>query len=220
MKINWGAIFDWDGVIVDSSVPHEQAWEILARREHRVCPQGFFPKSFGMKNERVIPELLKWTNDPKEIHRLSIEKEAIFREIIRKNGIKLIPGVQEWLNRLKDCGIACAIASSTIRENIDCALEILGIGGYFKTIISGENVEKGKPEPDVFLLAAKNLDMNPQQCVVFEDAHVGIQAGLRAGMKVVALATTHPPETLRQAHIVVNNFTELKLSDIEALFVK
>ncbi|MGC9036612.1 MAG: HAD family hydrolase [Verrucomicrobiia bacterium] len=218
MKRDWAAIFDWDGVIVDSSEPHEQAWEILAKREGRTCPPGFFPKSFGMKNERVIPELLKWSNDPQEIHRLSIEKEAVYREIIRKQGIKTIPGALQWLKQLKDNGIARAIASSTIRENIDCALEILGLGKYFQAIVAGEDVRQGKPEPEVFLLAARRLGREPKDCVVFEDAHVGIEAGLRAGMKVVALATTHPDHTLKGAHLVVKDFTKLDLQDVDALF--
>ncbi len=217
---NWAALFDWDGVIVDSSKPHEEAWEILAKREGRVCPPGFFPKSFGMKNEKVIPELLKWTEDPEEIHRISIEKEAIYRELIKRDGIKILPGVEEWLQQLRDHSIACAIASSTIRDNIDCALEILGIGEYFQAIVSGEDVKHGKPDPEVFLLAAKRLGRKPKECVVFEDAHVGIEAALNAGMQVVALATTHPAASLKKASIVVDNFTQLKLDDVDTLFGK
>jgi len=220
MMKNWAGLFDWDGVIVDSSRPHEEAWEILAKREGRVCPPGFFPKSFGMKNEKVIPELLKWTDDPNEIHRISLKKEAIYRELIKRDGIKILPGVKEWLQQLKERSIACAIASSTIRENIDCAIEILGIGQYFQAIVSGEDVKRGKPDPEVFLLAAKRLDRKPQDCVVFEDAHVGVEAGLNAGMNVVALATTHPAKSLKKAHIVVDNFTQLKLSDVDSLFEK
>lgn len=218
MRKNWAALFDLDGVIIDSSEPHRIAWDILAQREGRVCPPGFFPKSFGMKNERVIPELLKWTNDPQEINRLSLEKEAIYRELISKNGIKTIPGVLDWIKKLDENSIARAIASSTIKVNIDCALNILGIGKYFQAIVSGEDVKKGKPEPEVFLLAAQRLEREPQDCVVFEDAHVGIEAGLRAGMKVVALATTHPKQTLKDAHLVVNDFRELTLGDIQTLF--
>jgi beta-phosphoglucomutase family hydrolase len=215
---DWGALFDWDGVIIDSSRPHEQAWYILAEREGRVCPEGFFPKSFGMKNEKVIPELLKWTNDPAEIHRLSLAKEAIYREIIKKEGVTLLPGVLTWLRKLKERGIKSSIASSTIRENIECALEILKIREYFDAIVSGEDVKHGKPDPEVFLLAAKKIGKKPEECVVFEDAHVGIEAGLKAGMKVVALATTHPPHTLRNAHIVVYSFNDLRLEDIDHLF--
>lgn len=215
---NWSAIFDWDGVIIDSSRAHELAWELLAKEEGRVCPPGFFPKSFGMKNEKVIPELLGWTTDPAEINRLSLKKEAKYREIIAREGIELLPGVEQWLKMLRKESIKTSIGSSTIRLNIECVLERLRIGKYFDIIVAGEDVNRGKPEPDVFLLAAERLGVSPKNCVVFEDAHVGIEAGLRAGMKVVALATTHPPETLKNAHLVVNTFNELTLEDIDRLF--
>ncbi|MCX7872800.1 MAG: HAD family phosphatase, partial [Verrucomicrobiae bacterium] len=98
------------------------------------------------------------------------------------------------------------------------ALDILKIREYFDAIVSGEDVKHGKPDPEVFLLAAKRIGKKPEECVVFEDAHVGIEAGLKGGMKVVALATTHPPHTLKDANIVVLSFKDLLIEDIDRLF--
>ena len=87
-------------------------------------------------------------------------------------------------------------------------MEVIGLGDYFADIVAAEDVSEGKPAPDVFLKAASRIDREPANCVVFEDAHVGIEAGLRAGMRVVAVATTHPIETLDDAHLVFNDLTE------------
>ena len=75
-----GVIFDWDGVIVDSAPQHLAAWELLAAEEHLPLPEGHFRKGFGLKNSFIIPEILDWTRNPKEIHRLSIRKEALYRD--------------------------------------------------------------------------------------------------------------------------------------------
>jgi beta-phosphoglucomutase family hydrolase len=214
----WAAIFDWDGVIVDSSRQHEKAWLRLADELQRPAPPGFFPRSFGMKNEKVIPELLGWTTDSNSIQALSLRKEEIFRELIKEARLEPSPGVLPFLDSLRQESVPCAVASSTPRENIRCVIDLLGLSGFFQAIVCGEDVTHGKPDPEVFLLAAEKLNVPPERCVVFEDAHVGITAARRANMKVVALATTHPMETLQDANRTVAGFSELNLADITRLF--
>lgn len=214
----WAAIFDWDGVIIDSSRQHEGGWELLAREEGRTLPPGVFKRSFGMKNEKVITELLSWTTDLAEIRRLSLRKEEFYRELLRRDGTALLPGTREWLDRLRAEKVPCAVGSSTPRLNIDCVLELLGIGSYFDAFVTAEDVSHGKPDPEVFLAAATRLGTPPERCVVFEDAHVGIEAALRAGMKVIALTTTHPAETLGGANRIVNRLDELELEEVAAWF--
>jgi HAD superfamily hydrolase (TIGR01509 family) len=215
---SWAALFDWDGVIVDSSRQHEESWERLSVEEGRALPPGHFQRSFGMKNEKIIPELLGWTHDPREVRRLSLRKEALYREVIREQGIAALLGVAEWLERLRAASVPCAIASSTHRENIVCTLGIIGLEKYFAAIISSEDVTHGKPDPEVFLLAARKSSAKPDGCVVFEDAHVGIEAARRAGMKVVGVATTHPADSLAGVDRVVRRLDELSVAEVGSWF--
>ena len=216
--MTFGAIFDWDGVIIDSSRQHEKSWNLLAGEEQRTLPENFFRRSFGMKNENIIPELLAWTNDDEQIRRVSKRKEELYREIITRDQISLLPGVKELLDALRAELVPCAIASSTPLPNIECVIDRLGIRAYFPIMVTGEDVRHGKPNPEVFLLAARRLGIAPAQCIVFEDAHVGVDAALAGGMKVIAVATTHPAVSLRDAHLVANTLADVNLNTIAAVF--
>ena len=214
----WAALFDWDGVIIDSSRPHEESWDRLAAEEKRPLPRDHFQRSFGMKNEKIIPEILGWTTDPGEIQRLSLRKEELYRAIIFAQGIEPLPGVQPWLEMLQTAGVPCVIASSTHRENITSTLDTLGFTGYFRDIVAAEDVNQGKPDPAVFLLAAGKVHVPPGRCVVFEDAPVGIEAAHRAGMKVVGVATTHAADTLTDADRIVHRLDELRVTELRRWF--
>lgn len=214
----FAALFDWDGVVLDSSAQHERSWEQLSAETGFALPEGHFKRSFGMKNEAIIPEILGWTRDAGEIRRLSLRKEELYREIIRAEGIDPLPGVRTWLERLRDAGIPCVIGSSTHRVNIDTCLDLFGFASFFTGIVTAEDVTRGKPEPDVFLKAAEKAGMPASRCVVFEDAPVGIQAGLAGGMKVVGVAGTHPESTLAGAHRVVRRLDELTVDEVAGLF--
>lgn len=212
-----GVIFDWDGVIIDSARPHEASWERLATEEKRTLPDAHFKRSFGMKNEKIIPDLFGWTRDPAEIRRLSLRKEELYREIVRAEGITALPGVAAFLQRLRAAEIPCAIGSSTHRLNIDTVIAALGFQDYFQAAVTAEDVQHGKPHPEVFLLAARRIGREPRSCVVFEDAPVGVQAARAGGMKVVGVATTHPPEALAAADRIVRRLDELGVADLRAL---
>jgi beta-phosphoglucomutase family hydrolase len=214
----WAAIFDWDGVIIDSSRRHETAWQMMAREEGRELPPTYFRRSFGMKNEQAIAELLGWTRDPAELSRLSLRKEEIFREELHRQPSAPLPGVIRFLAELKQAGVPCVIASSTPRLNIDCVIDTLGLRSNFKAMICSEDVSQGKPHPEVFLLAAREAGARADRCVVFEDAQVGIEAARAAGMRVVAVATTHPADTLRRADLVVERLDRLELGQVQAWF--
>lgn len=214
----FAALFDWDGVVLDSSGPHERSWERLAAETGLPLPAGYFKRSFGMKNEAILPDILGWAHDADAIRRLSLRKEELYREIIRADGIEPLPGVRIWLERLRDAGIPCAIGSSTQRANIDMCLTLFGFTEFFRGIVSAEDVSRGKPEPDVFLKAAEKVGTAPGRCVVFEDAPVGIEAGLAAGMKVVGVAGTHPEATLKGAHRIVRRLDELTVPGVAALW--
>lgn len=213
-----GAVFDWDGVIVDSRDYHEKAWERLAREEGGDLPEGHFLKGFGMRNEVIIPNILGWAVDePEEVRRLSLRKEALYREIMVECGIEPLPGVLAFLERLREAGVPCSVASSTHRANIDAILSVIGVGGFFDAIVTGEDVSRGKPDPEVFLKAAGRIGARPHEAVVFEDALVGIEAARAAGMKVVAVATTNPREKLTGADRVVERLDELSAESLREM---
>lgn len=215
MKI--GAVFDWDGVIIDSRQQHEKSWERLAGEENRVLPEGHFLQGFGMKNDRIIPHVLKWTSDPAEVKRLAGRKEEIYREIVREDGISPLPGVREWLEQLAEETVPCVIGSSTERKNIETILDVIGLRGFFRDIVSADDVTHGKPHPEIFLKAAERIEAEPRRCVVFEDTQVGIEAGHAGEMKVVGVATTHPAAELKQADRVVERLDELSVADLHRL---
>jgi beta-phosphoglucomutase family hydrolase len=209
-----GAIFDWDGVIVNSAAQHEISWERLARECDKILPEDHFKRGFGMKNEVIIPELLGWTSVPVEIRILSLRKEAIYRELVREQGMTALPGVEPWLRMLREEGIPCGIASSTHRENITTTLDVLGLEGFFSALVTAEDVQRGKPDPEVFLTTAQRLGVKPGNAVVFEDALVGIQAAQAARMRVVAVATTEPRERLAHSDWVVDRLDELSVAQL------
>ncbi len=213
-----GALFDWDGVVIDSSAHHEKSWEQLAAEIRQPLPPDHFIRGFGMKNQVIIPEILGWTRDPDEIERYSLRKEELYRDIIRVEGIEALPGVAELLRMLSDRGVPCAVASSTHRRNVEVVLDAIGLRPYFDAIVTAEDVTRGKPDPEVFLKGAERVGRDARACVVFEDAHVGIEAGLAAGARVVAVATTNPLSDLGAAHLAVESLEEIDWPRFAGLF--
>jgi len=214
----FAAIFDWDGVVIDSSAQHERSWELLAEEIAQPLPEGHFKRGFGMKNQFIIPNILNWTSDPAEIERLSDRKEVLFRELAAISGVTVLPGARELLRALKEAGIPRSVGSSTPRANLDAIFAATGLGELFDAVVSANDVSHGKPDPEVFLKAASFLKTDPARCVVFEDALVGIEAARRGGMKVVAVSTTNPRDLLTHADRVVDSLAEVAVADLETLF--
>ena len=215
-----GALFDWDGVVIDSSKAHEVSWNLLAEEVGKPLPEGHFEKSFGRKNQMIIPEILQWTNDVEEIDRLGYRKEELYREIVAEKGVELIPGIEAFLQSLNEAGILCAVGSSTPRKNLETILKMLEYGSYFQAVVCAEDVSHGKPHPEVFLTAAARLCCEPGNCAVFEDAYVGLQAANAGGMKSVALSTTHPASDLEpyDPDLILENFFGFDAEGFRELF--
>jgi beta-phosphoglucomutase family hydrolase len=213
-----GAIFDWDGVVIDSSAHHEKSWELLALETGRTLPEGHFKRGFGKKNQLIIPEILAWSNDPEEIEWLGDRKEELYRQLVGEGGMTVLPGSRELLAALKEAGIPRAVGSSTSRTNLEAIFISTGLGEFFDVVVSAEDVINGKPAPDVFLKAAQLLGVAPERCVVFEDALFGIEAARRAGMKVIAVATTNPLELLCHADRAVQTLNEISVEELQSLF--
>jgi len=218
MDAKWAAIFDWDGVILDSSKHHEESWERLAKEEGKILPEGHFLRGFGRRNVEIMRDLLQWSDDLQEIQRLSLRKEELYREVVEDWGIQSLPGVRTWLERLEQAGIPCAIGSSTEQKNVQLGLRLLGLESFFQTAVTAEHVQRGKPAPDVFLQAAEKVGIDPRRCVVFEDAPSGVAAARAAGMKVVGVTTTHPGGHLEGVDREVARLDELKTSELSDWF--
>lgn len=215
-----GIIFDWDGVVVDSSQQHEESWEALAAEENLPLFEGHFKKGFGKRNQLIIPSILKWTDDPSEIERLGDRKEVLYRRIVERTGIQPLPGVKAFVESLLENDVPFAVGSSTPRENIEAVMRGAGIENLFTKIVAAADVVNGKPDPEVFLKAAKAIGVDPRRCIVFEDSTSGIEAGVAGGMTVVALATTHSKDYLERsgAAWIKESFCDIGLPElIEAL---
>ena len=215
-----GVIFDWDGVVIDSSSLHEKSWEKLAEESGNDLPENHFKEGFGKRNAVIIPEILGWTKDPTKIDLLSKRKEELYREMGMIEGIPILPGIKDLLEALRDEGIPCVIGTSTERLNIELAFEQLDLASFFKGAVCSEDVSQGKPDPEVFLKAAYLAKAEPQNCVVLEDSAHGIIAARRGGMKGLGLATTRDEKDLIEAgaDLVVDNPSKLSIGLLESLF--
>ena len=146
----FGAIFDWDGVIIDSAKLHEQSWHRLATELGKPIAPDSFLRGFGMKSAWIIEEIHRWATEPAEVARLTERKEALYREIVAQSDIAPLPGAAAWLERLHAAGVPCAVASSTHRLNIEAVLDRIGLKDAFREIVSADDVEHGKPQPGGF----------------------------------------------------------------------
>ncbi len=212
-----GAIFDWDGVIIDSSAAHEHSWDLLAAEEKRALPPGHFKAGFGRKNQFIIPNILHWADaaDTAEIARLGARKEELYREILKTTGIQALPGVRDLLEGLRAAGVPCVVGSSTPRLNIEHVMTLANLHGFFADIVSAEDVSHGKPHPEVFLKAAAKINRAPACCVVFEDAFVGLEAARAGGFKSIGVGTTNPVGSLKgKCDLAVHRLDEVSVREI------
>jgi beta-phosphoglucomutase len=210
-------VWDLDGVIVDSADAHNAAWAAMAHEfDVAYDTDRDFPAIFGKHNSDIISSMWKVTA-PDEIERMASSKERSFRQAAAS--LKPLPGVLELMAELMRRGWKQAIGSSAPIENIRLLLSATRTADYIDAIASGDDVTKGKPDPQVFLLAFERLGIPPSCGVVIEDAPAGIEAGLRAGAATLGVTTIQTEETLRQAgaHLVVSSLSHTTVDDLERL---
>lgn len=209
-------IWDMDGIIIDSAPYHLKAWQEVFSKRGLNFTDDDFHSSFGMRNDTIIGDFLGEGAPDEEIAAIGREKEASFRLKIRQNP-RPLPGVVALMAALAERDLKMAIASSAPRENIELVIDTLGIARHFLVIISEKDVTRGKPEPDGYLLAAKRLGVKPENCLVIEDAIVGVTAARRAGMHCLAVTNSHPRDSLSDADLVVDSLEEISAGDIAKL---
>ncbi len=209
-----GVIFDMDGVMVENRAAHEESFGLWCDRNGIAHVDSLMAKYSGKGNKEIFEDVLGRVLSPAEVEKCSQEKEAIYREIYGPV-MEPMPGLVELLKELKANGIKTSVGSSAILENVDFVLDGLGIRGYFDAISYSGLVERAKPAPDIFLLGAELLGLKPAECFVFEDAHAGVAAARSAGMRVGVLATTFPRSEHHDYDLLVDDFTQVRLGDIQ-----
>lgn len=184
-------LWDWDGTLVDSGEYHWLSWrEALAAEGYDLTLERFVA-SFGQPNAAILRSYFGPGLSDSEVERISTIKEVRYRHLVRTRGIQLLPGVHRWLTRLRGEGWRQAIASSAPRLNIETILETLDLTACFDALASAEDVQRGKPDPQVFLVAAGRVAVPPARCIVVEDTPVGVESAHRAGMRVIGVRATH-----------------------------
>jgi beta-phosphoglucomutase len=210
MMNTFAVIFDMDGVLVDSRAAHLRSWQLLGEETGRLVSEAEFDKGFGRTSREVIRESFG-VIDEATVHRLDLRKEAIYRDIIRGQ-IPAMPGADELITRLYGMNIPLAVGSSGPPENVMLVCDAMGWTSKFSAIVTGADVSRGKPDPQVFLIAAQRLGMLPGKCTVIEDAPAGIEAAHRAGMQVVALIGSYTREALAKADSLIDRLSEFDSS--------
>lgn len=210
-------IFDMDGVLVDNSSVHVEAFVSWCKSRNIDFPPEKLNALFGMGNDDIMKVVM---NDPhlteEQIAIYANEKEQIYREIF-EDSIKPTPGLVDIIKEFKSMGLTIAVGSSGMRKNVDFVLEKCGIAQYFDAIADGDMITKAKPDPEVFLLAAEMLGRSSEECLVFEDSFAGIEAARAAGMKVIALTTTFPRESHTDYDALIDDFTQITARQAVAL---
>lgn len=216
-ELTKAVLWDVDGTLVDSAEFHWLTWRDALARERFDLTRELFASSFGQRNDAVLRGFLGNDLPDAEVSRIAEAKEEAYRRLVRERGLRPLPGVLEWLRRLRDSGWRQAVASSAPRMNLDVLLPAAGVAEFFDAVVSAEEIQHGKPHPEIFLRAAQALDADPARCVVVEDAPAGVKSGRRAGMRVVGVLSTQPR---LDADIVVRSLAELPEDAFEKLLAQ
>jgi beta-phosphoglucomutase len=213
-----GVIFDMDGVIVDSHGIHIKAWrEFLRAKGCLVTDSDLDFVRDGRKKEDILRHFFgDLTQD--QIQTFGRQKELLFKD--EAKGIDTIPGIRQLLDEFNRAGIPMAIGSSGSGGRVQYILELLQLGKYFATVVSGDEVAMGKPDPAIFRKAARDLQIRPMDSLVVEDSVSGVLAAKAAGMKCLGIADDRHTDALLQAGAseVLPNFMNTSLSKVQALF--
>ena len=219
-------IFDFDGVIADSEILHLRAFnQMLAQFQIEITKEQYYRDYLGLSDLDLLRELSSrglLEDQERQIEELAQQKERIFEKLAATES-HIIDGVREFLDRLRDNGIPMAICSGALAREIEPMLEQAHLRHFFEVIVSAEQVARGKPHPEGFMLALDKLNLDrPQsiradQCVVIEDSHWGLEAAKAAGMHTVAVTNSYDAEQLSMAEKIVDHLSELSLDELNAL---
>ena len=221
-------IFDFDGVITDSEVLHLRSFNnVLGQYGIEITKKDYYKKYLGSSDLDCFRQLRsegKLNLDDEEIENLIKRKNEDFEKLARTEG-RLIAGVKDFLQKLKQNNITMAICSGSLLTEIMLILEEAGLQTFFDVIVSAEQVRTGKPAPEGFLLALQKLNKKSpepvlaEHCIVIEDSYWGLEAARAAGMHTVAVTNSYDAEELKLAEKIVTHLNELEISDLQKLCV-
>jgi len=209
-------IWDMDGVIADTAQYHLRGWQMVFQKRGVNYTEEDFRRNTGKRSDSIIREVLGKKIAQGEIMAIIREKDENFRQLMGQN-IRPFPGVLKLIALLKEHGFKIAIASSAPMENIRLITQSLKIHNCFDAIVSGWEVTKGKPDPQIFQLTAEKLGVEAENCIVIEDAIAGVTASKRAGIHCIAVTNTTPREDLREADLVIDTLEEITVDDLDRL---
>lgn len=216
MSEQFGVIFDVDGVLTDSYEPHYLSWKRMFGEIGVEFTEEQFRSTFGRTNRDIFEQLYPGQMSAERARELGDRKEVLYREIVNEKFVAL-PGAVELIDALADARFKLAVGSSGPPENVSLTLKLLNRADRFAAAITGADVINGKPDPQVFLLAAERLKLSPERCAVIEDSPQGVEAANRAGMTSIAVLGTTTRERLAHANLVVERLSELSPQRIAEL---
>ena len=207
-------IFDLDGTLIDNNAWHIEAWKVFYDKIGREFSMDEYKtKINGRINRDIFNYIFGRQLPAEEIEKYTHEKEKLYREYYAPH-IKPIPGLLHLLDEIKGASIPMAIATSGLPVNIAFMFEHVTIKDYFDDVIDATLVTNSKPDPEIFLKAAAAVHASPANCLAFEDSIAGVHSAKAAGMKVIALTTTHTKEDLHEADRIIKDYTEIGLSTL------
>jgi beta-phosphoglucomutase len=215
---DYAVLWDVDGVLIDSGEQHRRAWEQLAREEDLPYSDAAFWATFGMRNSDIFPRMFGVSGPPERIVALGDRKEAIYRDLLKQEAVAL-PGAKELMAALHAAGYRQALGSSAPPANLEVIIQLLGIAPYLDAVVSGEQVARGKPAPDIFLAGAERLGITPAHCLVIEDAPAGVAAAHAGGMRCLAVRRAGQPDApgLEAADALVDSLEHASFALVDRL---
>jgi HAD superfamily hydrolase (TIGR01509 family) len=209
-------LFDLDGTLIDSMPHHHVAWQEWHRRRGLPFDEdGFFAATAGRANAEIMCELLPGRTVDDYLA-MANEKETLYREIAAKS-LDMIPGFEALRSAARERGMKLAICTASTPENMALAFGRFGLDAQVDTVVSPADGMRGKPHPDIFLEAARRIGVPAHDCIVFEDAPLGIESARRAGMQAVALTTSLPAQDFAPFDNVFAVVPDLTAIDLAAL---
>lgn len=209
-------IFDMDGTLVDNMNFHTQSWLALFDSLGIHLDPDEFRSTAGMTNPEILRHFMRRNLTADEIQELGEKKEIFYRKQYKPH-LAAVNGLVAFLEQAKVNGIPMAVATSAGQQNIQFTLEGLKIKGFFNAIVGADEIQNGKPDPEIFLKAAQRLQVSPHDCIVFEDSRFGIEAANRAGMKAVLLTTYHQPADMGTQVDIFMAVSDFSILDIQSL---
>lgn len=202
-------IFDMDGTVVHTTMTHDlPVWTELLKDYGVSLSLSVFQKFLGKKASEIFRQFVPDITD-KQIETSLQKRDLLLSKSINEKGLKTTPGFTGFIDRLKKDGYKVALATGAGRKKVNIVCAHVPLKQYFSIIVTADDVKNGKPSPDLFLQAAEKLGVKEEECIVVEDAQNGIEAAHKAGMKCIAITTTHKKEELKNADKIIDSFDEL-----------